>query len=461
MKLSGFFAAAALLVCISACVRAQPPNSAAPQIDGNAAGPGRVSAGAPAGPGGVTTVAPPAAPPVDQRIDPLSMRQKYWFDALSFVAKTEHTPLFFDVDLDSNPPYFDYKGAKGASAMKMLARATNHRWRQIQGIQTFDRVSVLDLHDINNEAFFQGRALDWLQTLSHDEIDRLIDGKMSLGEIDPQFYDSLTNLMMFMHPHMASLLMDPDRSFGVELYMEPILEFTNAKTGQRSWTNLTVLQPKVTIPKGAGRAGSGQPTTEIMRPAFQNYSPLEASDPNGTLDFGGGSVLQLSEILDKAARAFKVRYYQVDHRVSGNWYFISGRYTQPEFDAAVAAVTEISPPTPEPDYQRIFKQGVKDALDNECGDLLNRKMAWMDPVSWKNYDIPVSPAQVVAGDTLTAQDFAGNNPALLAVLGRSGITPSTMVTLRPGLGFEVDTGGMSDVPGTGAIEGNVVKVGIR
>ncbi|HET6383210.1 MAG TPA: hypothetical protein VFJ58_07460, partial [Armatimonadota bacterium] len=128
MKLPGFFAAAALLLCISACVQAQTPNSSTPQIDNNAANPGGAATGAPAGPGVVTTV----APPVDRREDPLATRRKYWLAALSAISKTEHTPLFFDVDLDSNPPYFDYKGAKGASAMKMLARATNHRWRQIQ-----------------------------------------------------------------------------------------------------------------------------------------------------------------------------------------------------------------------------------------------------------------------------------------------------------------------------------------
>lgn len=357
---------------------------------------------------------------------------EYWRRVLTPVAVVESRPFFFDINLISPPNVFRVAEPAGTRTMKLLARLTQRQWQQVHGVQVFTR-EVDD--DPSSAAYFEHRALDWMRSLSPDDRQALMKGKLRLDQVDPAFRENIISWAINLQPAMASVLLNRGSRAGLEVGFNPVIVWKDARTGESQSASIHTPYPPIDVPSDAHSASPAGPG--------QGSAPadvLETSMP-GPLDFGQGKVLELKEILALAKGAFGVRYNS-DSRLDHATFFVSGQFRRDVFNDVLKAATTLEPAgeSNEP-HGWIGEQPVRDLINSGFEDLLHDPLLYSPDERPPGTPLAVSMSAFLNGDDMTVRQLAGASPGLMAHLALIGLGPDTMVHLRPSLVFMIDAGG--------------------
>lgn len=345
---------------------------------------------------------------------------RIWTWSLSQIAAREKANLFVDVSLDSTPPYAGYDKPCGVAAMKALARAVKRTWKQIDGIQTFSRMGVWS----QKEEI--AAALSWVNSLTPEHFSELMGGTITLDQLDESQQDLMQSLNGW-EPDMNFALLGKSQTQQIRLTLSPKVQYRDPQTGELK---------TISLPCRPERALSGK--------AAKPSEPTHAlgSPEVGELDFGKGVTLSLTNIVDKAQKAYSVRYI-VDERVANTWYFVSGRYSRKGFEQALANVSMVPPvrlmQTARSDRhgdlaalrERLKGEG-KQKLDvtrlrdniqkrgSDDIDLLNQKYGKKEEMESEDF---------LQGKTVRCSDLCQGKPGLTAYFENNGLKPDTLLTL--------------------------------
>lgn len=146
----------------------------------------------------------------------------------------------------------------------------------------------------------------------------------------------------------------------------------------------------------------------------------------GDLDFSEGRLLRLDELMAEARKAFG-KHYMFDGRLSQSYVYVQGKFTDKtflEFMKAVQNVIEPSEISVKPDEVSAI---VLDALKNKVAKLIDSS-ALIEGIS---------SGDVFENRQMSLADLAKLAPAADALLRAHNVPPDTMVTLIPGLEFQL------------------------
>ena len=371
-------------------------------------------------------------------------RLRLWQDYLSQIVAKKKATLFFDVPADVQPPTIVVAKSSGTAAMKTLALGTRHTWQQINGVQTFART---------NGDFTQAginKAFAWVHGLQGDKKAALLSGKMGISQLSPDDRNLVLRLVSTTDKETALALSDAGNNVGLGITFNPSLEYTDPKTGEKKEITLRTNNfAKVDVPS---TAPTDAPDTLS--------SKLDAA-PEGELNFGKGAVKTLKEITTQAHDTFGV-FYVVDDRVAENDYFVSGNYSQKDFEEILKRVTTVPPVVALPpkaaaakmlsEYQDAFA-GTSVDVTGFRGDIA-RGTDDLNAMRSQYGDKETIPANdFLQGRTVSVSDLAANRPGLAAHLATLGVPPGARVTLHASLLLAIKAEGWHPIEGTFTVGG--------
>jgi hypothetical protein len=348
-----------------------------------------------------------------------------WEKSLGDFAYGERCSMIFDADLTDDAPYTPYTPPRGASAMRALARATQRRWEQLDGVQLFIQTGSAEDDPASRDDY--SRVVQWLISLSPDDMKLLTTGRFDLSDLTPKAREPLIDMACDIKPFMSFVFLEQGEAASLQLKFLPSVQWARSKTRDGGWM-LLHTKDDFTRPAAHGAAPPRLPD-----------EPLEQA-PRGPLDFGRGRVLTLEQIVVAARTAFGISF-SMDRRLWNTSYFICGSYDEPTFEAAIAEVTATRPTAPRPQRGTEYQSEVKLILANpSSGAIDNQPLTPITPGS-PTMDLPLSAADFLSGETVQASQLEGDNPAMLNMFARQQLGPDQLLTLVPGLEFIMDCGG--------------------
>jgi len=423
------------------------PSNAAPGLlgvqpgaaDTRAASPGGdaiASRASTAGGGTDKTVKTPVPQAIIISDDPVGLsdqeraaRKVKWEHALQPIARREGASLFFDVNLALPPPIMQEDRPYGTLAMRRLGELMKRRWRQIDGIQVFTRS---DENDPTDYRYFDEHILDWLQSLSPQDRTALTQGKLPLSRVDPVTRESIVSWAINLNPGMAATFLERGDEAGLGMAFNPTIEWQDLKTGEHRWWTIELSRPSVTLAGGSSGAAPA---------AFPSEAPRALDRPApGQLDFGPGQVLELKDILKRAEAVYGIRYNS-DLRLAHATFFVNGRFSRATLADVLKAATAVLPAAESTSHHGDWgATRIASLLTDDFPGLLQDPLMYQPHPDDPAVPLPISSSAFQEQQTATVAEIAGITP-LLQELERLGLTPDSVVDLRPAFVFYVGAGG--------------------
>lgn len=351
-----------------------------------------------------------------------------WETSLKQAVRDTDAVIFFDVNLQSQPP--SVGTLKGEQAMQALAWDTSRRWVQAKGIQVFTRtLGKNDVRSISRAA----HATAWLQSLSKSDLQQLEAGTFSLSGADNRWQDVLRYLASA-NPGMGTAMAENGDRLGIRVQLAPSFEYINPKTGKKARSSLPLLPTSPSVPIAAGLAAGKQPSRALAKPS------------EGPLDFGDGSILTLQEIATKAKAQLGVDY-TFDRRLAESSFFVSGKLDAEAFEEAMAVLTTTTPWAAQDARRDQTSRGVR--------DLLSGPLSALQDVAFEG----LRGDEFVRGQEVSLSELFDRSPRWESLLGNLGLGRNDKITLVPSLWLILGTEGSRPLPGATSGNGQPVSVG--
>ena len=247
-----------------------------------------------------------------------------WLALLRNVAKVESASLCVDIDEFADPGQVLYEKPDGQRGLDRLAASLDRARLTVQGVQVFRR--RLDDQDLRLLSPTQ-HALAVIKALGVTEIEKLRQGNLNMSSLPASLQARLRFAIERSGAGVGDSMLAqyPDR-VGMRLLFEPVATVASRSGDGAVSISLAPDRPDVPLPE----ATSQQALDPIGKPT------------DGQLDFRGGEVLTLQEIVDQAALRFG-KTFLYDARLASSRYFLCGTFTEERLLAVLEAATSPSP----------------------------------------------------------------------------------------------------------------------
>lgn len=303
-----------------------------------------------------------------------------WQTMLRRVVAAEGIALCVDVDPSRKPGALQYEKASGMPGLDRLCAATQRTMTLVDGVYVLRRRP--EEGDLRFMSPHQ-HAMAFLTSLGAIDTMKLCDGKLELSNVAPTFQRRLRYAIGMLGKGLGDSMLAnyPDR-IGMRLLYEPIAT-VDSRTGNGMVSlNLTGQNPDVPYP-----------------PARRESAVTPLSHPfEGEIDFEGGAVYFVSEIVERAQRTFHHRFLY-DERLAASRVFISGLFTEERLRKTLDAVLEPFPvvPAPESFENQDFAVEARQVINLAFGLMGNEKVGIAD-ITYNN---------MIVGRTTSFKDLFG------------------------------------------------------
>lgn len=245
-----------------------------------------------------------------------------WLSLLKRYAVTEQVSLFVDVDLETIPHPFVIESPVGTVGLDRLGVAIDRSWSLVDGAYIFKR--RIESGDLRAETPIQ-HVNNFLKPLGVIDLNALRLGSLTFASLNPNQQSSLRFVIANANDGVGdSMLARYPSQIGMRLVFDSKISTISKSNDGNATFEIPNENSIVPIPK--------QLNIETV------VEPL-GSPSDGTLDFGSGEILTLSDIIQRAQLAFGTDF-SFDKRLATSVYFICGKYTPRRFITTLTAVTE-------------------------------------------------------------------------------------------------------------------------
>ncbi|MEX2244414.1 MAG: hypothetical protein WD716_11280 [Fimbriimonadaceae bacterium] len=263
----------------------------------------------------------------------LEQRDADWQNYLRDLSATEGTRVVFDCTPFTPPS--SSREPIGLLGLDILAERTNRRRVDVEGIQVFVRKQPTGAKDSSYSVLELMRVFAGLEPAMLANL--CTDGILLSDLSDDQ---ARTVLLALPIEPEDCLRAARSQRLRIALDLSAEYEFQDPATGKMH-TGL-LLGDRFGKWMLDARKEAGSPSSSEQSRVFSARAPKPPSD--GELDFGDGTILTMSEILERASKAFAVSYF-IDSRLDRSKYFFSGNFTRERFETTMRHLSYVIPMT--------------------------------------------------------------------------------------------------------------------
>ena len=240
---------------------------------------------------------------------------------LKRFAETEHASLFVDVGLESGPRPFDFHAPGGTDGLDRLAVAIDRSWSIVDGTYVYRR--LVESGDLRESPALR-HIHQFLRPLGVLDLNSLREGGLTFASLNSTQQRALRYVIASSGDGVGdSMLANYPNRIGMRLVLKSKLSAESKTAHGIALLELPNENARVPLPKSSD--------SDVV------IDPLGGPE-DGDLDFGGGELLTLGAMVEKANLTFG-QNLTFDRRLVESVYFISGRFTPRRFFLALAAVT--------------------------------------------------------------------------------------------------------------------------
>lgn len=378
--------------------------------------------------GGVVTAPPNQAPEQTAQEEYRQRIFDNWRTELTRICEVEKIEGMV-VNLQGAVVLKAWSEPHGVAGMRMLGRALQAKWTQVNGVQTFG-FAHYDSEPRDSSLWSALRDLDPATKR------RLTSGNLTLADLGP--VGGEVALACALDPAMATIMLERGGSARLQANFAVHGRWVDPNTGKAR---------HVFFDTGADGGPPVSPEPDDPGTPLFAYAPLKPHVGSGPLDYGSGSVMTLEQFRNRAQDVFGARYY-LDSRLRDEYVYVRGTMDQETFELVYREVATAVPPVRMPEYLTATHEEIARLID---------EMGISDADAATLERMGLSLGDVLDGKTITAGELASQDPSLRARLRAFGIPDDATIQLQGGLELSIDPGGWRDVlPGV-TMNGRMVR----